>query len=172
MPNDYNWYFAHVVRFHSRFDELIAGVFIAILVKSKSYIPNKNILIFIGLSILLLCILYLFHYPQYLTNPQIMTFETIWFPTFLGIAFASIVLSSYNINYTSKYVNILARLSYSIYLVHLAPLMLPIYIFSFEMNVFIRLLLILVISYLVNLLIEYPFLRIYKSNNQIQEAEK
>lgn len=172
MPNDYNWYFAHVVRLHSRYDELMAGVFVVILVKTKSYISSKITITGIGLSILLFCILYLFHYPQYLTNPQIMTFETIWFPTFLGIAFASIVLSSYNINYTSKYVNILARLSYSIYLVHLAPLMLPIYIFSFEMNVFIRLLLILVISYLVNLLIEYPFLRIYKSNNKILEIKK
>ena len=172
MANDSNWYFAHVVRFHSRFDELIAGVFIAILVKSKSYIPNKNILIFIGLSILLLCILYLFHYPQYLTYPQTMTFETIWYPTFLGIAFASIVLSSYSIDFTYKYINVLARLSYSIYLVHLALPNIPLPIFSFEENIIIRLFLILLVSYLVNIAIEYPFLRLYKSNNQIQEAVK
>lgn len=172
MANDYNWYFAHVVRLHSRYDELMAGVFIAILVKSKSYIPNKNILILFGLSILLFCILYLFHYPQYLTSPQTMTFQTIWYPTILGIAFASIVLSSYNIDFTYKYINVLARLSYSIYLVHLFLPKLPFHIFSFEGSIIIRLLLILGISYLVNLTVEYPFLRLYKSNKQINEVKE
>jgi len=169
-PDDYNWYFAHVVRLHSRYDELIAGVFVAILLKSKLY-PNKIVTAGIGVSILLFCILYLFYYPQYLTNPQTMTFETIWFPTFLGIAFASIVLTVYNINFTSKCINILARLSYSIYLVHLFLPKLPIHIFSFEENIAIRILLILMISYFVHLFIEYPFLRVYKSNNKLQETK-
>jgi len=101
-----------------------------------------------------------------------MTFETIWYPTILGIAFASIVLSSYNIDFTNKYINVLARLSYSIYLVHLLLIKLPFHIFSFEGNIIIRLFLILLISYLVNIAIEYPLLRLYKSNNQIQKAEK
>lgn len=172
MANDYNWYFAHVVRLHSRYDELMAGVFVAMLVKTKSYIPNKIILQLIGFNILLFCILYLFHYPQYLTSPQTMTFETIWYPTFLGIAFASIVLSSYNIGFASKYVNILAKLSYSTYLVHLFLPKLPFHIFSFEGSIIIRLLLILGISYLVNLTVEYPFLRLYKSNKQINEVKE
>ena len=172
MTNDYNWYFVHVVRLHSRYDELMAGVFVAMLVKTKSYIPNKITLQLIGFNILLFCILYLFHYPQYLTSPQTMTFETILYPTFLGIAFASIVLSCYNIEFASKYVNILAKLSYSIYLVHLFLPKLLIYTFSFEGSIIIRLLLILGISYLVNIAIEYPFLKLYRSNNQIQKVKE
>lgn len=162
LPDDSNWYFAHILRPHMRYDELVAGVICAMLVRKFS-IKNKLKALFFLVSCVILCLTAVYYYqnPIFLTSPQLQTWETLYFPVVLSIAFSFLLLSLYNLKIHSPLVNMIARLSYPMYLIHmaLAGTVIPLeptalVVFNFG------------VSYLVSLTIEYPFLRLYRPNSQ------
>lgn len=172
-PDDPNWHFASFIQFHSRFDELLAGVVCATLVRCIPDLKRGSKALAIASIVLLAIFLgFMLAHPSYLKNPQTLTRDTIWIPTLLGAMNASFILSIYRIQITSKIVIALARLSYPLYLMH---------IFLWEITMLtpglmdaskerigmhatylIIVMLSIVFSWLMSLTVEYPFIRIYK----------
>ncbi len=163
LPDDYNWFFAHIIRPHSRYDELVGGVIVAWIVRNCKITTNtKGVLM--GLGILMLSAFYLYFrfHPSIFYEPAKMTYETLIYPVWLSIAFSSLLMSVYAIKIRSfnlsALISAIARLSYPLYLFHI--LLANIGISS---NRYFWLLMSLIVSYLVSLLVEYPFLRLYKN---------
>lgn len=171
--NDPNWYYGHSVMAHCRYDELIAGVMIALIIRTFSISKGlKSFLFFVGIVSLSLFALYLYRNPQLLNNPALLTFETLYNPTWLSFSFGCLLIALYNIKLNSSLVNVTARLSYPIYLLHIifGGGVIPLQIFGGLLVPFRKTILIVLvfgISYLASLIIEYPFLRLYKTKKSL-----
>jgi peptidoglycan/LPS O-acetylase OafA/YrhL len=167
LPDDSNWFFAHIIRPHSRYDELTSGVILAWIIRHKTLTQKyKNIaFIFAFLSLCAFFVYFYIHQTIY-QAPYLMTKETLVYPVWLSITFCALLLSLYSIKVTSPVISMLARISYPLYLVH-------IFILTLDLPVSQNLLLIisLCISYIVSLFIEYPFLRMYKSTTHLKNTK-
>jgi peptidoglycan/LPS O-acetylase OafA/YrhL len=155
-------------QFHSRYDELLAGVIAAMAIREfpKMSLFTKEILFIAGVFLLCLFLTSFYNSPNYLA-PQNMTVETFYFPTVFGLAFAFISIAIANVNCQSMIITFLARISYSAYLAH---------IFVIEVaspfvpgTHVVQLLLLgisLVFAYVLSLCVEYPFIRLYKNKGR------
>jgi peptidoglycan/LPS O-acetylase OafA/YrhL len=172
--DDANWHFSSFIQFHSRFDELAAGVAAAAFMRlAKDKYPRwlfgcaavAGIFIFLA---------FMYDKPDLLARPQYMTRPTIWMPTLLAITFASTTLALYDFKPTAPYIVIGARLSYGLYLMHLlvmgliAPrsdvgwLGILQNVTSHNARSVIVILGCIALTYFLSLLIEYPFIRLYR----------
>lgn len=182
-PDDSNWFFANFVQFHSRYDELAWGVVAAVVVRQWPNVARvSSALLPVGGVMLVAFIAFLFSNNSYWNKPSLMTGATIWVPTVLGVAFCTILLGWYHRGSGGRAIVILARLSYPVYLVHL---MLPGKIWKSggpEVlawldsggGVGLRLAtlytLTLMLSYLVSLCVEFPFVRLYRYRSSKTDA--
>lgn len=175
-PDDPNWHFASFVQFHSRYDELAVGVLVACLALQTK--PSRLWLQVMLFSSLLLLSFFVTQIVAggYFFSPQSMTRDTIWVPSVLGIAFAIWVFVLRDLPLKSKAVIAIARLSYPLYLFHIAVIaaanVFPQWIlFSIPHDLLgvygqrvASIFYSFVLSYLVSLIVEFPFLRLYKPN--------
>ncbi|MGY3996664.1 acyltransferase family protein [Aeromonas veronii] len=172
-PDDPNWHFASFIQFHSRFDELLAGVICAALVRSTPDLKRGSKALAVSSIVLLAIFLaFMLAHPLYLKSPQTLTRDTVWLPTLLGAMGAAFILSVYWVPIKSKMVIALARLSYPLYLMHifiwevamLTPGLMDAAKESIGMHAtyLIIVMLSIVFSWLMSLTVEYPFIRIYK----------
>ncbi|WP_426783058.1 acyltransferase family protein [Pseudomonas atacamensis] len=184
-PDDFNWYYASFVQFHSRYDELTAGVLAAALVRVIRNPRAQAMWWLIGASFFVaLFMAYILGKPNIFAKPYMNTADTIWLPTLLGLIGLTLVMGLHWLNIKSLPVIILARLSYPLYLVHIvlyettdryaAAGILKWMIDTFSQNgksvIFIALA--VVLSYLVSLLVEYPFIRLYKKPSLVNIPKK
>jgi peptidoglycan/LPS O-acetylase OafA/YrhL len=181
-PDDPNWHFASFVQFHSRYDELLAGVICAILVRKFPQMRHwSQGFAFASIVLMAIFLAFIFAHPAYLSSPKIITRDTIWLPTLLGATGAAFILSTYWIPFESKIVIALARLSYPLYLMHIfvieVAMAIPDFMKTAEKNIGLHATylafaaLSIAFSWLLSLAIEYPFIRIYKKPapaNQLQ----
>jgi len=172
-PNDYNWFFANSIQFHSRYVGLCLGVlaaYIISLIEIKNQLKRyRTFCIFISTVIIICCASYLKLHPQFLLTPQTLTWQTVILPSLIGSSFFFLLLASYNIK-SLKWIVFLARLSFPLYLVHI--------LFIDALNIYftnsiplpwaelslVTLAICLPLSYIISLCIEYPFIRIYKKS--------
>lgn len=162
LPDDSNWFFAHIIRPHSRYDELTIGVILAWIIRYKTLGRRfKKFAFILGLISLSSFFIYFFSNQTIYQSPHLMTKETLIYPVWLSITFGALLLSLYTIKIESPIISMLARISYPLYLIH-------IFVPTLGLPLSQNLLFIvsLGISYIVSLLIEYPFLRIYKKSPQ------
>lgn len=168
-PNDSNWYFANVLQFHSRFDELVMGVLVFLVARE---IPNLRVIhrmsLVLGSVLVLIFSLWLNASP-YWETPQVMTRDTIVFPTYLSLAFGLIVFSGSQWKLNLKPITVLARLSYPLYLLHI--LIREIYLqhlsempqvlqhLDQHLQAALLIAVSLLAAYLASLLVEYPFMK-------------
>jgi peptidoglycan/LPS O-acetylase OafA/YrhL len=151
-------------QFHARYDELIAGVVIALVIRIYPNISRftKELCFTIGAFLLALFLTYYCNSPYYKT-PQLMTTATLYFPTILGAAFALMTLAVINVQTRFIFVTFLARISYSLFLVHYYILELASYYLGYNRVAHIWLLALSIFcAYLLSLLVEYPFIKRYK----------
>jgi peptidoglycan/LPS O-acetylase OafA/YrhL len=172
--DDSNWHFANFIQFHSRYDELLAGIICAILVRSIPELRRWSQGFVVASAVLASIFLaFIVSHPIYLKNPQMLTRDTVWLPTLLGAVCAVSVLGFYWMPVKTKVIIALARLSYPLYLMHIlleevvkqASSLMELaskYMGINAINLIIMVLSI-ILSWLLSLTIEYPFIRIYKS---------
>ncbi|MEM6898474.1 MAG: acyltransferase [Pseudomonadota bacterium] len=168
-PNDPNWHFASFIQFHSRYDELTAGVIAAIAVR------NIRLPLTIGLVLSAIGVVWIVGHliaNGYWFEPQSMTRETIWYPTVLGMVFGLLAVTVANVRVTDLTTIFIARLSYPLYLGHIfAAEISTHYRTSIDVNVFghmhlfnaLFMLGCVAFAYLLSLLVEYPFIRVYRA---------
>jgi len=170
-PTDFNWYLASSLEFHSHYDELLAGVLAALIVRRfPTRATNRPLLFGMGVAALIGFYAYLAQTPN-LAVASLMTRETLIYPTLCAGAFASIMLAVYNLEMRSRIVVIIARLSFPMYLSHIflletVTLMETRYhTFGYRLDEpawqLGKLCIVLVMSYVISLCVEYPFLRLY-----------
>ncbi|MDR6552193.1 acyltransferase [Paenibacillus qinlingensis] len=167
-PTDDNWHFAHSILPQARYDELAMGIIIAVIVKLGILQKFWSKLYIIGGILLVMLYAYLYKHPVIFDKPFMMTHQTYYIYTILSFSFGCILLSVFRLKVGSKLVNLIAKISYCAYLVQFLPgLFIPKTFFNLDQG--LRFLFILFLAYLVSLLIEYPFLRLYKSKPIIKE---
>ncbi|PMX01076.1 hypothetical protein C1X59_12685 [Pseudomonas sp. FW215-R2] len=174
-PDDSSWYFASFIQFHSRYDELAVGVLAAAYLRFTRDVRSQSAW-WISAAIILsfLFLVYIYGKPEFLAKPFLITRDTLWLPTLLGAIGACFVLGAYWMPLQVKPIVLLARLSYPLYLVHILFLEITNrYIgggflkwladtFTEHGLSIIRIAICVFLSYLVSLLVEYPFIRMYK----------
>ncbi len=174
-PNDGDWHFASFIQFHSRYDELAAGVLAACVVRLVSGLRSQWVFwLAAGLLLFAGFLMYMIQHPEYLAKPWTFARETIWLPTLLAAFSTALLLGIYWWPVRSLPIIFLARISYPLYLVHLLLLELTnpygnvgillwlTETITFYGRLFVLILLTIFISYLVSLIVEYPFVRMYK----------
>lgn len=179
MPDDGNWHFVSFIQFHSRYDELAAGVLVAAIVRcSESLRKYSSILLFISASFLTIFLYFLFSHPEFYKLPQTIARDTRWIPTVLAIGWGSALLSMYWWPVKSTLIIFIARLSYPLYLVHiLIGQVADKNGFMVDYNQSLRDFLLigfsLICAYILSLTVEYPFVRLYKKPKKttIKDAE-
>lgn len=179
--DDPNWHFASFIQFHSRYDEILAGILSAVLIRTIPDLKKWSCaLSFITIILFAIFLGFMFAHPVYLTNPNMMTRDTVWFPTLLGATGASFILSSYDSQINLKTVIVLARLSYPLYLMHifvcevLGKSLLAKFIeqsFGVQSLHVIALAWSIFFSWVMSLIVEYPFVRIYKRSILTQKFD-
>ncbi len=161
LPDDFNYYFAYSIRPDCRYDELVAGILGALIIRIYPLTSNIKIR-FLILGLILLSILIC--HPTLMMRPNMMTNQILYFPTYLSLAFLFVLLSIYNVRFNSKLVNALARLSYPIYLIHMSV---KLFVVTFQLPELLMLIIVanysIIASYFISLLIEYPALQLYKT---------
>lgn len=174
-PEDQNWHFASFIQFHSRYDELAAGVLAAVLVRvCKDMRKQSEWWMTAAMILIALFLFYIYNKHEFLNKPWTITRDTIWLPTLLSSAAMSLLLSSYWWKFHATPIVILARLSYPLYLVHILFLELTnpygsqgillwmLNSFTFQGRALLAIIACVLLTYLTSLLVEYPFIRIYK----------
>jgi peptidoglycan/LPS O-acetylase OafA/YrhL len=117
-PDDPNWHFASFIQFHSRYDELVAGVLAAVLVRvCKNMRETSEWWMTAAIILLAMFLLYIYNKQAFLTKPWTITRDTIWLPTLLAGGGMCLLLSLYQLKFHETPVVVLARLSYPLYLV-------------------------------------------------------
>ncbi len=173
MPDDPNWHFASFLQFHSRYDELLSGVICALLVRSVVDLKRLSHGFVVAVVVLIAIFLaFLSSHPIYLRQPAMLTRDTVWLPTLLGAAGAASVLGFYWRPVKSRVIIALARLSYPLYLMHILVaevVMRPSRTLEIALKSmgpdavnFLIVVASVVLSWLLSLTVEYPFIRIYK----------
>ncbi|HHQ4463514.1 TPA: acyltransferase family protein [Aeromonas veronii] len=176
-PEDPNWHFASFIQFHSRYDELAAGVLAAALVRvCKDMRKHSEWWMTAAIILVAMFLLYIYNKQAFLTKPWTIARDTIWLPTLLAGAGMSLLLSSYWWKFHVIPVVVLARLSYPLYLVHILFLELSnphgneglmlwmLNSFTFQGRAVVLMVVCILLAYLTSLFVEYPFIRIYKKN--------
>lgn len=175
--DDIWWYFSAWLQFRSRFDTLAFGVLAAVLVRMHppSWLA-RAVLLSAGLALFAAVIEYLYHSRMWVLSGQTTRTFALWGPFVLGAAFAGVLLGVYKLSCRSTLVVVVARMSFAIYLFH--ALLQEIYGAYFAQtwppafewikslgSLDTTLLFVaatLVVCYLVSLLVEYPFIRMYR----------
>lgn len=174
-PGDANLFMANFIQFHSRYDELAAGIAAAAIVRWRFGKAEFTSWMFAaGLFFSWLFFAYLYGKPGYLNHPNEISGDSIWLPTLMGLACTSLLLACYRWPLRCVPVIVLARLSYPLYLIHIfyievtSPLQGAGFLawltrtFSFEGRAVISVFICVVLAYFASLLVEYPFIRLYK----------
>lgn len=165
IPDDVNAYFTYITRPYSRYDELIAGILVYLVIRNQWFKKHWGKFLYIGLSLCAAIFVFYHKNPVIFNEPYKMTYEIFYYPLILSFTFGCILLSIYNIKFENIIINVVAKLSYSIYLVHFV---LGIYLKDFHTyDQVSKYLIVFLFSYLASLLIEYPFIRIYKSKSKV-----
>lgn len=173
--NDSNNFFSSFIQFHSRYDELAAGVLAAILVRSRKSIKSESFW-WMSFSIVLMVLffMYLVSNELFWMRPYLITTDTIWIPTIFAMCGMSLLLGMFWKTNPPFMVIFLARISYPLYLVHILFLEVvnPISgkgillwlaeAFTIQGRAVVYILASIFLAYLVSLLVEYPFVRMYK----------
>lgn len=175
-PEDPNLYFVSFIQFHSRYDELAAGVLAAALVRlGKDMRIQSEWWMTAAIVLVVMFLLYIYNKPAFLTKPWRITRDTIWLPTLFAGAGMSLLLSSFWWKFHVAPVVVLARLSYPLYLIHILFLELSspfgnegvmlwmLNSFTFQGRAVVLMVVCVLLAYLTSLLVEYPFIRIYKN---------
>ncbi|MDQ6961082.1 MAG: acyltransferase [Mariprofundaceae bacterium] len=176
QEGDFNWFFANSIQFHSRYVGLCLGVFAAYLIRSKykKNIDNNSFLLFLVFIMITTVISsYFYVYPEFLKLPKTLTWQTIFLPTFAGIGFFFLILSYYHVR-SVKWIVVIARLSFPLYLVHIFFLNFS-HLPSFNawpVLSLVTLLICIPISYFLSLAIEYPCIQLYKKSKLSKPVKK
>jgi peptidoglycan/LPS O-acetylase OafA/YrhL len=180
-PTDPNWHFASFVQFHSRFDELAAGVCAAAIIRGSQGKHSRWFFGILAAAGAFIFWTFIHDRVDLLAQPQMMTRQTIWMPSLLAFTFACTVLAAYDFQFNAPWVIIGARLSYGLYLMHILVLELtsPIAgegwmlaisdITSFKTRGAIMLIASVVLTYFLSITVEYPFIRMYRKPKAAQE---
>ena len=174
--DDHNWHVASFIQFHSRYDELLAGVVCAALVRHFPELRRwSQGFAFAAIVLIAIFLAFMFAHPVYIKSPQALTRDTVWLPTLLGAAGAAFLLGFYWVPVKSKVVIVLARLSYPLYLMHIfvwevakrTPGLMEMAEKSIGIDLanLIMVGVSVVLSWLLSLFVEYPFIRIYKRSD-------
>lgn len=173
-PDDSNWHFASFIQFHSRYDELAAGVAAAALIRATNGHHARWLFGVLAAACTAVFLAFILNRPEFMAHPELMTRTTIWLPTLLGAGSAAAVLAIYDRPVTAPWIIVGARLSYGLYLLHIFVLevcspqgntgwqLALMNATSFEARAAIVLMGCVVLSYLLSLVIEYPFIRMYR----------
>lgn len=161
LADDSNWFFAHIIMPQSRYDEITAGIIVAIIIKLELWKHLWSKTIYFSLILLIGVYFYLFNHPIFFDSPKLLTYQTYFFPTIFALLFSCMLLSVTNIKLNNKIIIFIARISYPMYLMHF--FVLPEYL-QVPLHFSIRLILLVIISYTVSLVVEYPFIRMYRVN--------
>lgn len=166
-----NWTYIHLLLPHFRFDSLWYGVGIAYLALTPSVdISEKMRKIILVIGLCFVGILW-FHISFGLGPPfdmpsmtRLTPFESVWVPTLSALSYAMVVFGIYKMKVTNPIIIILARLAYTIYLVHMI-------VFGMvEGSVLMAMILTFVAALILSFCVEYPFINYYKS--QQKQANK
>ena len=155
-PVDPNWHFYYFLRPYFRYDELLFGVAVAYAVHRGLW-ALRGVLLIGGMVGLVVICHYIWNIPKadYFPSMALLTWETAVFPTLLASIFAAIVYGVYDKPWSCAPVNIIARLAYPLYLVHMLVIPLSSGWASY-------LAISVAISVVASYAIEYPFIRLYK----------
>ncbi|WP_192560754.1 acyltransferase family protein [Pseudomonas allokribbensis] len=156
LPDDNNWQFFLFIKPYYRYDELLYGVIVAYAVHNKIDFLRKTALP-VGLLIVAASFVYIWMLPGADKFPSIglLTRDGIVMPTVLALGFALVVYSVYDKKLSSPIINVVARLAYPLYLLHM-----------FVLHQYHGLAGYLALSFVAAVIcsyaIEYPFIRMYK----------
>jgi peptidoglycan/LPS O-acetylase OafA/YrhL len=178
-PDDPNWHFASFIQFHSRYDELAAGVAAAAFIRATKGLHARWPFSVLASVCLIAFLTFILNRPELLLHPNTMTRATIWIPTLLGLGSAAAVLTLYDRPVTTPWIVVGARLSYGLYLLHIFVLEVAspsggsgwllklMAATSFQTQATIVLIGCVALSYLLSLLVEYPFIRLYRKPSKL-----
>lgn len=178
-PDDLYWYFSSWLQFRSRYDTLACGVVAAFVLRIVPLNRHQRMAaFFIGAAILAASIIYLMGSRMWDHSSQTTRFAAQWFPSMLGLSFALILASVYRMNCSLMIIVILARLSFSLYLVHIfvqelylayreEPALGWIKGMSLAEIAVMFIPLSGALAWLLSFLVEYPFVRIYRKPTHI-----
>lgn len=178
MPDDGNWHFASFIQFHSRYDELTAGLLIAAIVRWNNDLVKKYSLLFLFVSAIFLAIFlnFIYSHSEFYKLPHTIASDTKWIPTVLALAWGGALLSVYWWKIKSPVIILMARLSYPLYLGHILVLevitknrILPELSQWERSSIFI--IASIVFAYLLSLFVEYPFVRLYKKPAKVHDIK-
>jgi peptidoglycan/LPS O-acetylase OafA/YrhL len=184
-PDDKDWYFASWLQFRSRYDTLVFGVIAALIVRKWDFSLRQRAIAFsAGAAILAGVLGYLVNSRMWLHSGQTTRLAAQWFPFLLGAAFALILAAIHKMRCRAVFIAVIARLSFVIYLGHIflqelygsysgSSILLVQQLKSMTSaeGTLVFGVATLALSYLVSLLVEYPFIRLYrKPAAPIEEA--
>lgn len=161
LPDDSNWQFFLFLRPYYRYDELIYGVAVAYAV-SSGLVALRGAALAIGISILIAALSYIWTIPRadQIPSMALLTRDGIIIPSTLALGFALVAYAIYDRAWSFSLVNIIARLAYPLYLVHM-------FVLHHVGGMFMYLLLSFFVAVICSYFIEYPFIRIYKVKSRM-----
>lgn len=167
IEDDANMFFAyHFMKPHFRWIELFFGGFLAYLIRSFNFnLFIRRFSLFFGLLILFFIWLYLFN-NNFLFYPQKLTKATVYLPFLLGLSFFLILIFFIDLNpfkngYLNTIVAVIAKISYSLYLIHILIYQIALK-YSLSFSTFTYIILFFLGSLITAYCIEYQFLKLYK----------
>lgn len=177
---DSNWFFANAIQFHSRFDELVAGTLVFMILREfKLTRKRAQVLLALGILGAGVFVLWLAQ-GDFWNQPQLMTWETIFFPSYLAASFALILAGCFGFKGKIDKVTILARISYPLYLAHIfvgevyaqfqAHLPTNWKTIDTGYQTLILIAVSLACAYIISVLVEYPFMRFRSRKTGIVSA--
>ncbi|MBK5529972.1 acyltransferase family protein [Pseudomonas sp. NPDC087598] len=160
LPDDNNWQFFLFLKPYYRYDELIYGVAVAYAVRQRLDILKKCSLA-LALVILTISFIYIWKLTGADKHPSmaLLTRDGILIPSVLALGFALMVYALYDKKISSPVINVVARLAYPLYLMHMFVLH---YFHWFSAFLVLSFVAALICSYF----IEYPFIRMYKKKTE------
>lgn len=154
--DDSNWQFFLFLKPYYRYDELLFGVAVA-YAASKKINSFRWLALSLGSLIIATALIYIWNIPGAEKHPSmaLLTREGIVMPTVLSVGFSLMVYALYDKNISSCLINIIARLAYPLYLIHM-------FVLHQYHGLFGYLALCAAAAVICSYLIEYPFIRMYK----------
>lgn len=162
LPNDNNWQFYLFLRPYYRYDELVFGVAVACAV-SRGLVGLRGVALPVGMLILLAALIYIWTIPgaDRIPSMALLTRDGILMPSILALGFALVVYAVYDRPWSFSFVNIVARLAYPLYLMHM-------FVLHQVGGMIMYLVLSFVVAMICSYLVEYPFIRMYKVRSEKQ----
>ncbi|AXI61363.1 hypothetical protein DLD99_13060 [Pseudomonas kribbensis] len=164
-PDDTNWQFFLFIKPYYRYDELVFGVAVAYAVL-KGVRAFKGLSLIVGLFVVLSAFFYIWNVPGADKYPSVgmLTRDGVIIPTVLAIGFSLVVYALYDKNISSAYVNVIARLAYPLYLLHM-------FVYHQYNGLAGYLFISLIVALAASYAIEYPFIRMYKEKREKSQPE-